>query len=326
VTRYFCTYFDRNYFVRGLAMYRSLRRHAPDVVLWVLCLDEETRDAIDRLRDDRLRAVPLSELEAWNRALLEAKANRTRIEYYFTLSPAWPRFLLERHPDVDVITYVDADLLFFASPEPIYAELGGDSVLIIGHRFPEHLRHHELYGIFNVGLIAFRNDRIGRDVLAEWGAQCIEWCYDRVEGDRFADQKYLDRWPGRPGVHVLRHEGAGVSPWNWSRYRFEFSNGRGTVDGVPLIFYHFHGFKLANRWLYQPGEVGYDMMPARLRRPLYSAYLRELAATRRWLRKALPGFDASPSGSVRYPDHTFEDILAGLRRGELHLRTDLLSR
>ena len=46
-------------------------------------------------------------------------------------------------------------------------------------------------------------------------------------------------------MHVLQHAGAGLAPWNFDRYDFGGSERTGyTVDGAPLVFYHFHQFQL----------------------------------------------------------------------------------
>ena len=60
------------------------------------------------------------------------------------------------------------------------------------------------------------------------------------------DQKYLDEWPDRyASCHILQHPGAGIAPWNYSKYRFgKDAFGNIVVDEAPLIFYHFHQFQL----------------------------------------------------------------------------------
>jgi hypothetical protein len=304
-----------------LTLYRSLERHGGSFVLWVLCLDDATYETITRLALPDLRPIRLADLEDADPELRAVKTSRSVIEYYFTLSPAWPLFLLERFSDVDLITYVDSDLLFYSTPEPIFDELGEGSVLIIGHRFPEHLRHLETHGVYNVGLVSFRNDERGRARLAHWREQCLRWCYDRVEDGRFADQKYLDSWPQLPGVHVLQHKGAGLAPWNWMRYDVSLSGESRTVDGQPLIFFHFHGLKIV-RWFFQPSEGGYDPMPRKLRRKLYGGYLRELSRTQSWLRAVVPGVDIASTAQLRSVGgtYTFRDILFWLRRGQLYAR------
>ena len=145
---HYCTYFDRGFAAPGLALWRSLAAHDPDAVLWVLALDDLTAALLRRLGGTWMRVVTLAELEAGDPALAAAKANRTRVEYYFTLSPCWPRWLLARHPEIERITYVDADMAFFASPHPLFAALeeANASVLIVPHRFPAWLRHYERHG------------------------------------------------------------------------------------------------------------------------------------------------------------------------------------
>ena len=114
---------------------------------------------------------------------------------------------------------MDADLFFFADPQPILDEVGDDSIGLIEHRFPENLADLEKYGRFNVGWMTFRNDPIAVSCLQIWREQCIEWCYDRLESGRFAEQKYLDEWPARfPRTRIIQHRGANVAPWNLERF------------------------------------------------------------------------------------------------------------
>src|SRR5262249_12108200 len=130
---YFCTYFDQHYLTRGLALYDSLRRHCPPFRLWVLCMDHMTYEVLQRLQLPGLNPIALQELERDDEALRTAKQNRSKIEYYFTCTPSLPLFVLKNWSDVDVITYLDADLSFFASPKPLFDEMGARSIAIIRH-------------------------------------------------------------------------------------------------------------------------------------------------------------------------------------------------
>src|SRR5207237_1146927 len=79
--------------------------------------------------------------------------------------------------------------------EPLFEEMQAKSIAIIAHRFSDAFRKWEWNGIYNVGWVTFRRDDNALSCLRWWREQCIEWCYDRIEDNRFADQKYLDDWP-----------------------------------------------------------------------------------------------------------------------------------
>jgi len=299
---YFCTYFDSNYLVKGLALYRSLVHHAKTFRFWVLCFDELAYEVLRELALPEVEPISLKEFEEGDLELLETKGNRSCIEYYFTCTPSLPLFVLRNHPEVDAITYLDADLFFFSDPSPIYRELDRGSVLIVEHRFPPHLRHREIYGIYNVGLLCFRRDDVALECLRWWRSRCLEWCYDRVEDARFADQKYLDDWPDRfSRVVVLEHKGAGLAPWNTGNYSLHWENHQVFVDSEPLLFFHFHGLKRLRPWLYDPNLRRYgaraDLL---LKRRVYGPYIRELEEVGRWISAFLPLDEARTGmGSIR---------------------------
>jgi hypothetical protein len=279
VIRYFCTYCDRGYLSRALSLYESLRRHCPAFRLWVLCFDVETLSALRGWNVPDLVPIPLDDFEQSDTALAVAKVTRSAVEYYFTCTPSVLLYVLARNPDVDVLSYVDADLFFFSDPAPLYQELGSDSVLIIEHRFPEHLRHNEtLHGIYNVGLVAFRNDRVGHSVLAWWRERCLERCSDRASDGHFADQKYLDDWLTRfPNVVALRHQGAGLAPWNAMRYELTVEQRSVFVSGDRLIFYHFHNLRTIRPRLFDASLELYGFqLNETLTRHIYAPYLRAL--------------------------------------------------
>lgn len=283
--RRFCTYFDRNYLLRGIAMFRSLQASGIPFILDVLALDDETDRVIRSINCSQLHSIPLTEIEERMPELADAKANRGLIEYYFTLSPCLPLFIFDRNPELDQITYVDADLIFYSSPETLFKELGEKSIQICEHRYSPFLRGREQYGRFVVQYQTFRHDSAGLTCLERWKRQCIDWCNDTPDGERYADQKYLDEWPELYGDHlaIVENLGAGVAPWNWSSFPVTKAENSLRIGGDALIFYHFHGVKLFGPHLISNGLVGWTRMPWRMQRFLYAGYVRRLRDARKWI-------------------------------------------
>ncbi len=276
---YFCTYLDENYLPRGLAMYRSLQEHCPDFKLWVLCMDHASGEILKKLDLPGVYPISLDEFERNDPLLLSAKQNRSKIEYYFTCTPSLPLYILNNWHEIDLITYLDADLFFFASPTSLFKEQGNGSIAIIGHRFPPGIQYRERYGIYNVGWLSFRRDENALACLNWWRERCIEWCHDREEDGRFADQKYLDDWPSRfQGVVVLANKGANLAPWNLANYKIHADRNSVCCDGQPLLFYHFHGFKRVKGWIYNLNINQYKTTPSHtVLRHIYQPYINTLS-------------------------------------------------
>lgn len=294
---HFATYFDKHYLTRGLALYQSLASHSPPLKLWVLCLDDETFATLHRLRLRNVELISIDELERADPGLLAVKPTRQPVEYFWTCGPAYLRYLFDTRPEIDLLTYVDADVCFFDSPAPIYAQLGGGSILLVEHR-QSHLVPASglLTGLFNVGLLAFQRTANALACIERWREQCIEWCFLRKEEGRFGDQKYLDEWPSRwPDVVVLDLKGAGVGPWNLGSYTFTQDGDTVLVDDEPLIFYHFSMLRRivgslydATLWMWR------TPMETTVRRRIYEPYLRQLQQASRLVKSVdgpRPGTD-----------------------------------
>jgi glycosyltransferase involved in cell wall biosynthesis len=296
----YCCYFDHRYLPRGVAMMRSLRRWDPSAIVWVLCLSEECFQALSELAEPSVNLVRIDDLESAYPALGVARKNRSTIEFYFTCTPSLVRFVLAQAGEGAVVTYVDGDLYFFSSPEPLFAELGHDSVSIIPHRFPPRLRHLEKFGLYNVGWMSFRNDPRGQAVATWWQDRCNEWCYDILDGDRFADQKYLDRIATEfEGVVILSHRGANLAPWNLGSHRLTLRDDAVVVDrDWPLIFFHFHGLKRVANGLYIPDHFRYRApFIGLIRTRIYRPYIQVLEAI---CRETAPYFIAPATTLARY--------------------------
>jgi hypothetical protein len=278
--RVYCSYFDHNYLPRGLALYHSLQRHSEGSRLWVLCLSDACYRALVALDLPHLIPQRLADFEAVDPELAATRSNRSLIEYYFTCTPAWMLFVLNSEPGAEWVTYLDSDLFFFASPDPIYAEMKDAAFGIIPHRFTKRLVEHLRFGVYNVGWVSVRRRDDGIAVLRWWRERCIEWCYDRVEGDRFADQRYLDRLPGLfAGVHVIEHLGANLAPWNLGAYRMEWRDGSVQIERrFPLLFFHFYGVKRNGRHYFNSHRLYHAPFSRLVRQQIYEPYIAVLAA------------------------------------------------
>ena len=241
----FCTLFNRLYLPQGIALYRSLERTmGADFVLHVLCMDEFSADALGRLGLSRMRIIRLDDVE--DDALRAARANRTVGEYCWTCTTPLLLHVLERQAPDEAVTYVDADIRFFSSPRAILEELGDNSILIHEHDFdPKYAHFLSVSGRFNVGVVAIRNDREGRECLERWKAQCLADCSLDPAAGKCGDQNYLDEWPDRyRRLVVSAHPGIGLGPWNIGKHSLAEERNTLLVDDRPVVFYHYHALRI----------------------------------------------------------------------------------
>lgn len=285
-------------------MCRSLLSHCPSAIIFVLALDDYCYDFLVELGDAGIVPIKLQELELFDKELSECKLSRTRAEYIFTMTPCLPRYLLLTHPEINLITYLDADLFFFSSPEPIFAELSAGEVAIIPHRFSKNLRHLSASrGIFNVSWVSFSNRAEGRKCLEWYRERCLEWCFDRVEDGKFADQKYLEHFSEiAVGVVVIGNRGANLAPWNLGNGGLELSGGEIKIDGTPLIFFHYQGLKRCLGSFYDCGLFGFRVrLPNTFRQAIFCRYIQAVVAAKREHLLDLPEFGYGARYQSRFP-------------------------
>jgi len=102
--RYYCTYFDRNYLVKAMALIESLAKNEKKPFeLFVVCLDELTRILLKRLNYPFVHLIPLHDIEYKDQELIQARENRLLIEYYWILTPSIIYKILERNPHIPII-------------------------------------------------------------------------------------------------------------------------------------------------------------------------------------------------------------------------------
>lgn len=291
--RSYCTQSDRNYLSRGLALCESMLRHeAHPYVIYYVCLDELTHTILQSLKLPNVIPVPLHALERGDDGLLAARGNRSIIEYYWTLTPSIIAWLLQAHPHIQLLTYLDADLYFFSSPDPVFAELKDGAVAIHEHRFSPELRQlQEENGRFNVGLMCFRRDARGLAALDWWRQQCLQWCYARPEDGKLGDQKYLEQFPTRfSGVVILEHLGIGLAPWNQAQYTIKGGDGAApTVNGQAVIFYHFHAFAVVGDGVVVAAKHAYTIAEP-IARACYAPYCEALDKAVDRIKSTMPTF------------------------------------
>ena len=236
-------------------MIKSLKNHCDEFEIKVLCLDEKTKEILESINIREINCISLKEVETED--LLILKKERSTAEYCWTLASTFTWYVLQNNDEIDLITYLDADLFFYSNVEPIFEEIGNSSIAIIEHRFAPEFQYLETNGKFCVEWNSFRRDSEGITCLDTWRKQCLEWCYYKNEKGRMGDQKYLDEWPYKyKSCHIIKNLGAGIAPWNYSQYQISVNNNSIRINNKNLIFYHFHQFQiLENNKFFRLGEI-----------------------------------------------------------------------
>ena len=297
---------DSNYVSRCAVMIESA---CADRFTTVLALDEGVKCLRYHLPD--IHTVGFSSFVSDHPDANAQIAQRSTSEQIFSVGPS---VLLNVSVSVahdGWLVYADSDLYFFEPIQTYLESLPECNVVIAPHR--HHLWNESRlakYGKYNVGLVAFRNNEEGLRALRFWADSCLEWCYDRPEDGKYADQKYLEQFSSvSSGVYVDNSLGANLAPWNSFLKKISLTkSGEIFVGKDKLVYFHAQGLKQKNgRWIL--GHLNYfSFAGPRLKKLVYRPYLEKLEE---WTQK--PGFEGF--GTSRAPTTLLGRFAASMTYG-----------
>ena len=239
---HYCTYFNSNFLASGLTLLDSISKYDKDHLVFVLSLDDKTTNTLKKRSTKKCKIIELKTLEQSIPGLLKAKEDRNKIEYYWTLTPCILHYILFIQKLTNSLTYLDADQIFFSNPHSIFNEIENADIVIMPHRFPKHLEKLNVCGTYNVSWLTFNDSENSKLCLNWWMKSCLNWCYARVDEEKYGDQKYLDQFPLRfKNVHAIENDSCGVAPWNYEDFPF--------TD--EIVLFHYQSLRYLNRFTYK---------------------------------------------------------------------------
>ena len=239
---HFCTLFDSNYVSKGIALYLSLQMHTDDFVLYVMSLDRECKEMLQSCDFKHMIVECIDDI--CSSELTEAKNNRSRAEFCWTCGSFFTDYFMNKYNLPD-ITYLDSDLMFYSSPKSVYDEvqMNGASIGLV-----PHFTSVSVFGKYCVQFVYFKNDDDGKACLRKWRNQCLEWCYSRLEGGKYGDQKYLESFADSyRNVYEVQNRGVGVAYWNMYDNTYDGPNILYKGQTWPVVFFHYSGFNIVVR-------------------------------------------------------------------------------
>ena len=239
--------FTFSYLNRARVLFQTLRARHPDWELVALITDEPPRGfAFDPAAEPFDRVVFAQELgipgfRGW-------LFKHDVIEVCTAVKGPFLRHALSS--GADAVIYLDPDTALFESLEPLERWLETDEILLTPHLIdpnddPAAILDNDLSasrtGIFNLGFVAVRAGGEGARFAQWWSDRLLSYCYDEMDRGLFVDQRWCDHVPALfDKVRVIRDPGYNVASWNLSRREVAVGkDGRITVNGAPLRFWHF---------------------------------------------------------------------------------------
>lgn len=228
---FFCTTSDKNYLVKGLALYQSIERfYGKEFKIYWLCLDDETFDFFTKGKGTAFACVhpiPLKSMEGQDSMITQARKNPgtqwadSNINFIWCITPYFIWWVLQYFLDSTAtqLMYIDSDILFYQHPQKIFDAVGYKDIGIHTHRFTPPRKWTEV-GWYNVGVMVFKNNKPAAFIANNW----MRWCLAHPAANPYyqdygttGDQKYLEliekKWP--ESICVF-DEGTGIShlaPW-----------------------------------------------------------------------------------------------------------------
>lgn len=259
----FVACFDINYTIQALALLESIENKIVNYNFFIFCMDNESFEIISKLENTKI--IPMKFEDYENNHLRQLKKERKKNEYFWTITPRLSLIIFDTFEEVEQLTYIDTDIFFIKSPNNIFENFNKSKkdILITKHNYsPKYDKSNES-GKFCVQFLII--NRKGYDIIKDWSLLCDEWCYDKVEENKYGDQKYLDYWPEnyKNRIYIEKNRDAFQGPWNAD-----------STNVDEAVVYHFHGLRKIKKNFYLLNR-GYNI-PEDTVKKIYDIYFNTL--------------------------------------------------
>lgn len=256
-----CTIITKNYLPFARALSHTLRKHNPNLRLYVLLADQ--LDGYFKPIEEPFTLILLEELP-------DQHLIRNMCFYYtsFELCCALRGLLHEYMYEKEIAhswLFLDSDILIYNSLEEIFKQLEETSILLNPHILnpvdQPYVYDIEVSilvsGIYNAGFLGLKRSEETRNFVNWFKHRLIHYAFNR-RGEEimfkllFVDQLWLNFVPHFfKDVSFLVHPGANVGYWNLTSLKeISRKNNAYFIDNKPLLFIHFSGWDIS-----QPSKI-----------------------------------------------------------------------
>jgi len=236
-----CTIIARNYLPYARTLAESFAEHHPGARFTTLILDggDDLDEPFDVLSPYEIGIAP-DELHRMA-MIYDLKELATAVK------PWLLRTLLEG--GADTAAYFDPDIAIYRPLDDIGELAREHSIVLTPHTtepipddgcLPDYsmIMHA---GIYNLGFIAVSERALG--FLDWWSGRLSRHCLVALDQALFVDQRWVDFVPALFEHDILRDPGCNVAYWNLHKRDVRRNGDQFEVNGEPLRFFHFSGYK-----------------------------------------------------------------------------------
>ena len=295
----FVTFCTSDYLIQAASLIDSIINVHEESIVYFVGLDKLSKNTIAQkhLFNKNIKVIDFGTLDD----LIEEKqiSERPFKEKIFALKPVIISKILDFIPEENFLIYCDSDLFFYRK---FSSSDGMKSILLTKHKFANHLSKHQTYGIYNAGLVGFRNNEVGKSILEWWKIRCLESTDLQNKDGIYGDQKYLEYFSNLTD-EISIEDNYAINQGMWSISSDELILSGPKICNQELQCFHFHGLKLS-KFLIKTGISRYGKLRNEkdIFKYIYQPYLEVLRQNKkygkskitipvRWLSKGLQKYE-----------------------------------
>jgi hypothetical protein len=242
---------SNNYLAQAKVLGDSLVRHNPNYGFVIVLVDKKSNQIdYDFFRPHQV--IPVAETEISEFSQMCERYDITELNT--AVKPFVFHYLLQNNTDVDRVIYLDPDIKVYKPFSALEQALETFSIVVTPHFFTPIYDNYYISepgilnaGLYNLGFLALKRSEEATALLQWWMIKLKDQCLIDFANGLFVDQLWMNFAPIYFNkVLIFRDLGYNVAYWNLhERVISQVGDEYYVNENIPLIFYHFSGYKFS---------------------------------------------------------------------------------